>query len=230
MPSNKKNTTSQEITCKFCKNKFFVIKSRVDTAKYCSRSCYVKSRIGIEISRKHKARLSILTKQRHKNGAFPPPWNKGKTKKDDPRVATKKKTGRYKKCIVCDNKYWTIPSHDSRRKFCSYKCYNEYTSEYRTGENSPSWRGGKTKRNVLRTTRKYKYWRRYVFVRDGFTCKMCNKTGGELEAHHILPRRFFPELWDKTENGITLCKKCHHSIKGREMDHILEFARWTCGR
>ena len=26
------------------------------------------------------------------DGDFPPPWNKGKTKKDDPRVATKKKT------------------------------------------------------------------------------------------------------------------------------------------
>jgi 5-methylcytosine-specific restriction endonuclease McrA len=186
-----------------------------------------------KISKKHKEAIGRVVKKMHKEGKYPEPWNKGKTKKTDNRIldySNEKKTGKYKKCIVCGSKYWAIPSHEKRRKFCSYACYNEYTSEYRTGSNSPSWKGGKTKKNVLRTTKKYKYWRKYVFQRDNFTCVMCKKVGGNLEAHHILPRRLFPELWDRIDNGITLCQKCHHSIKNREMEHIEEFRRWTAGR
>ena len=166
----------------------------------------------------------------HQEGKYPEPWNKGKNKFDDPRVATKKTTGRYKECIICFKKYWTIPSQDNRRKFCSYKCYNEYVSEYRTGSKSPAWRGGKTKENILRTTRHYKVWRKGVFVRDNFTCKMCGVVGGSLEAHHILPRRTHPRLWKSVKNGITLCVNCHHSIKNRELEYADQFIRWTCGR
>ena len=172
-------------------------------------------------------------RQAHLDGKYPPPWNKGKNKKDDKRIykySIEKKTGKFKNCIICNKEYWAIPSQEDRRKFCSYKCYNEYVSEYCTGENSHSWKGGKVKQNVLRTTRDYKKWRKSVFERDHFTCAMCSAIGGSLEAHHILPRRYYPNLWKKVDNGITLCIDCHHSIKGKELKYVYTFKRWTAGR
>ena len=71
------------------------------------------------------------------------------------------------------------------------------------------------KRN--RSSPLYKDWRKSVFERDGYTCRMCKKVGGRLEAHHIKPWAFFPSERYSLENGITLCTDCHkwiHSKRG----------------
>lgn len=93
-----------------------------------------------------------------------------------------------------------------------------------TGKNHYNWKGGITLLNKqIRQSFSYRQWRSDIFTRDDFTCQKCNKRGGTLHAHHIMPFALIMELNDiKTfeqgmicdelwniNNGITYCKECH---------------------
>ena len=71
---------------------------------------------------------------------------------------------------------------------------------------------------VLYNTPVYKQWREYVFSRDGHRCQMCGQRGAQLEAHHLKPKRIFPELVLDKDNGITLCFNCHRVIVSNQED------------
>lgn len=78
----------------------------------------------------------------------------------------------------------------------------------------------------IKNTSKYKHWRATVFKRDNYTCVFCNKRGGRLQADHIVQKAIYfklclndydkcmkyAPLWD-TENGRTLCHKCHKTTE-----------------
>ena len=51
-------------------------------------------------------------------------------------------------------------------------------------------------------------WSKTVKELDGNQCVYCHTTE-KLEAHHIRPKRKYPDLENELENGITLCRKCH---------------------
>ena len=96
----------------------------------------------------------------------------------------------------------------------------------RCGAASPTWRGGKTPyRTRVWRTPVYKEWRKAVFERDHFTCQMCHAYGGRLEAHHIQPVGDNKNtlLTFDVNNGITLCKTCHASIRNHEYEFIDQF-------
>jgi hypothetical protein len=120
-----------------------------------------------------------------------------------------------------------------------YTDKKQIISETMRGKNSPRWKGGiSSLESWIRSLPEYEMWRTKVFERDHFTCQECNQVGGKLRAHHkkrfiILIREFlkqynqFSPLEDKEtlvrlaisyelfwnlDNGITLCKKCHHKI------------------
>lgn len=67
-------------------------------------------------------------------------------------------------------------------------------------------------RKFIRTSKDYKEWRLSVFRRDGFTCKQCAYKGKDLEAHHIKKWSTHFNFRYDTDNGITLCKKCHKEL------------------
>lgn len=63
----------------------------------------------------------------------------------------------------------------------------------------------------------YKRWRLSVYKRDGFRCRYpncCVKKG--LQAHHIKLWARYPDLRFVLSNGITLCKRHHKMIWGKE--------------
>ena len=77
-------------------------------------------------------------------------------------------------------------------------------------ENNPAWKGGITPINLkIRNSKEYTLWRSAIFERDNYTCVWCTKHGGYLEADHIKPFAYFPELRFAIDNGRTLCRPCH---------------------
>lgn len=86
-----------------------------------------------------------------------------------------------------------------------------------SGENSPSWQGGKSPElHLLRVSPQYKEWRLAVYQRDNFTCQGCRKGRGvRLQAHHIFSFALYPKLRFEVSNGITLCKRCHEHPRSK---------------
>lgn len=84
-----------------------------------------------------------------------------------------------------------------------------------TGVNHPNWKGGmSTVNEKIRKSFEYKLWRTAVFERDNYTCVWCGSKSSKknaviLNADHIKPFAYFPELRFAIDNGRTLCKKCH---------------------
>lgn len=121
------------------------------------------------------------------------------------------------------------------QKFCGYSCYWNYRKEQKLyppsrkgkepwnkgkkylaicGEKHHNWHGGTTKINKkIRESIEYKLWRESVFIRDNYTCVWCGKVGGEINADHIKPFAFFPELRFAIDNGRTLCLPCHKTTQ-----------------
>lgn len=83
-------------------------------------------------------------------------------------------------------------------------------SQSTKGEKSHNWKGGiSSKNNIIRHSIEYKDWRTSVFERDNFTCVECGSRGVTLQADHIKPFAYFPELRLVIDNGRTLCVPCH---------------------
>jgi 5-methylcytosine-specific restriction endonuclease McrA len=63
----------------------------------------------------------------------------------------------------------------------------------------------------------YTDFRKEVLKRDKKTCMMpgCGRKTN-LQVHHIQKWSRASSLRYETSNGITLCKYCHYSIKGKE--------------
>lgn len=94
---------------------------------------------------------------------------------------------------------------------------------YNAGAKNPNWKGGvHSVNNALRRTRRYARWRQEVFERDDYTCVHCLQRGVYLEADHIRPFAFFPELRFEISNGRTLCKDCHSKTPTYKKHKLLE--------
>ncbi|KKL86817.1 hypothetical protein LCGC14_1940920 [marine sediment metagenome] len=93
-----------------------------------------------------------------------------------------------------------------------------------SGENHFNWKGGKAFVTRIRRCSRYTEWVKAIFKRDNYTCQMCPKRGGNLQADHY-PKMFCDivsdnnissykealncqELWN-INNGRTLCVPCH---------------------
>jgi predicted restriction endonuclease len=82
----------------------------------------------------------------------------------------------------------------------------------KTKEQSRNWQGGKCdERQLIRSSQQFKQWRKAIFERDKYACQLCGITGNKayLEADHIKPFAYFPELRLDINNGRTLCRECH---------------------
>src|SRR3990167_553954 len=70
------------------------------------------------------------------------------------------------------------------------------------GEKHPNWQGGVAeKHNKERHSDEYKIWRKRVFNEIFYTCLICGRVGGELNAHHVKRFNDFPLLIYYFYNG-----------------------------
>ena len=80
------------------------------------------------------------------------------------------------------------------------------------GENNTNWKHGIYSNDErIRHTLKYTLWRKSVYKRDNYACKVCSKQcqGRGIIAHHIKSFSQFPKLRFIIGNGVTLCRSCH---------------------
>ena len=82
------------------------------------------------------------------------------------------------------------------------------------GEKHPRWNSDLTdeEREKNRDTLNDILFRNAIYERDNHTCQCCGKRGGTLNAHHMANWADNPELRYDTDNGITLCEKCHKAF------------------
>jgi len=65
--------------------------------------------------------------------------------------------------------------------------------------------------NRIAVKKQMSAFRTDVLKRDGYICQLCGKDvkkGGQVH-HWLVGKRFCPSLQFNTDNGVTLCAKCH---------------------
>ncbi len=158
-----------------------------------------------------------------------------------------KKDGKTKlECGWCGKEYFMYKSYLKIRKsiFCSRACCGHHKSENQRGKKNPNWNNGISKLSKsIRSSSKWREWRKAVFARDNWTCQKCGARSGagnriEIHPDHIKSFTVImsenkiktfdegmncEELWD-IENGRTLCIGCHKKTdtwgrKNRQLDH-----------
>ena len=77
------------------------------------------------------------------------------------------------KCKNCGKEFYVTPSRykEGRGKFCSRKCYFEYSRKMglQKGKNNPSWKGGKVKKICLNCGKEF-----YVYPSRANKAKFCS--------------------------------------------------------
>lgn len=151
-----------------------------------------------------------------------------------------------------NSRFWHVPltrgasrgakCHTCKKRIPNYregKCLNCYNVSRRIGrrfgERHHWWKGGVTSQNsIIRNSQEYKQWRKKVFERDDYTCRVCNKKNGQgkavyLEAHHIRDFANHQELRFEVSNGLTLCEDCHRLTDNYGEKAKLSYKKLICG-
>ena len=119
-------------------------------------------------------------------------------------------------------------AHTGRKHSADTRAKVSAALRLRKGPLSGNWKGGITSGNTaLRNDEDVRLWRRRVFEHDHFTCRRCEKIGGYLNAHHILPFKKFVEFRTDLFNGITLCRPCHKLVHADMRHERSKVARST---
>ncbi|NOY53505.1 MAG: FAD-dependent thymidylate synthase [Deltaproteobacteria bacterium] len=92
-------------------------------------------------------------------------------------------------------------------------------SEQMKGLGNPQWKGGITREAVRLRKEISPELRRSIYERDGFKCKLCQKTGGQLTLHHKIPLYADKTKNTAPENLVTLCRECHRKVNNNENEY-----------
>lgn len=192
------------IICKTCRNIFHVKRWRLKkNPKYCSYDCYHKDYRGKQVSPKTQFKKGYI------------PWNKGKP---SPKRTLEKMSrsrlklykmhpGLCKKISECTKKTMKNVPYEMLAYWLGKK---RPESAILRGKNSPHWKGGISEDGYgVGWT---KNLRDKVGERDNCICQECGIAEHELtgwmskhDIHHIDRDKNN----NKTENLITLCRRCH---------------------
>lgn len=127
--------------------------------------------------------------------------------------------GKFKYLCKCDcgSEIIALGASLRRKKRPTYqclKCGRKQAKKKISGPNNYLWNPNITEEErILRKNRERggeeKAWRKKIFQRDKYTCQLCNKKGGNLNAHHLNSYvDYKDQRWD-VNNGITLHESCH---------------------
>lgn len=133
----------------------------------------------------------------------------------------------------CLGKIWTNEEKEKHSSCLTGRKFSEEArkniSDGHKGEKAYNWKGGISPINeLIRSSSKYKDWRRSVLCRDRFQCQICGVNNSKLQVDHIKPFSIIikelvdifgidniREYAEKSQqlcdisNGRTLCIDCH---------------------
>ncbi len=204
--------------CLHCNNEFTkVIHCSIKKwgiTKFCSRKCFYEyKRIEKSCSNCEK-KFIVIKSSLHREFCSIQCSNKegkwlGKTRDEQTKEKISKKNKGKRFSISSEFK----KGHKSLRKgkkfleICGSKHWN--------------WKGGVTSiTDVIRNSVEYNTWRKEVYKRDYWTCKICDVKQRFPVAHHIKSFKHFPEDRFDIDNGVTLCRSCH--IKVHQKNGVLQ--------
>jgi 5-methylcytosine-specific restriction endonuclease McrA len=199
--------------CEYCAVQFI---AKRDTRRFCSQRCADKHRNPLKPRRQKKGRMDRCSRCNKEVWTHP---NKFRLKRRfcsrGCQIGWMKEMAYRFKCKVCGKVVFVQPCQQKIRNriTCSRECIakvKRQEAEMRRIEL------GYTKHQLdrlVRYSKEMKEWRTAVFKRDDYTCQMCGERGAYLEADHIKPFAFFPELRFDLSNGRTLCRECHDKTK-----------------
>lgn len=115
------------------------------------------------------------------------------------------------KCDYCGQEFSNINSKIklSEKHFCCVECQRKYQSIL---EHNPNYNSKKTQeeRKNGRSGVGIPQWRKEVYERDNYTCKITgDNKGGNLVAHHLYSYADYPELRTDVNNGVTITEEIH---------------------
>lgn len=194
--------------CLVCNKYFFIKPSQLTIkggGKYCSKQCMY-----------NRTKVTKICLACGKSFTVPP-IRKDTAKYCSPKCQYShqmKYKANYIHCAECGTRFSLSPSHAKRneKSFCSISCKGIFYGRIKDifGIKNPNWKGGTTAKHILiRTSARYKKWRKQIFERDNYTCVLCGQHGGKLNVDHIKEFSRYPELVFELSNGRTLCEKCH---------------------
>ena len=223
--------------CQTCKKEFYIYpcEEKEGRGKYCSHECYWQS----YKTRPKSGQIRKCLVCGKTFYAIPANIKNGNSKYCSHEcfgLGTRTRKRVMRKCLNCGRQFEVVSTAIGRRacKYCSLECRNEYYRKDKTfkGENCRFWKGGITPlARAIRRSSSYRQWRKAIFARDNFTCVLCGRRGGRLEADHY-PVAFasilaksnvksleeainFHEFWN-TDNGRTLCFDCHRLTRRKQ--------------
>jgi len=198
----KKCTTS---TCEICNSSFSIKPKAKSTKKYCGRDCF---KVGISGRIQSREVVDKIAKSN-----------------------TGRKTGIFIRCTLCKKEKYIFPYLIKKiiGNFCNATCFVKWTS----GSLNPKWKGDSYPENKrLRQSFKYRQWRKSVFLRDNFSCVLCQyKSKGtkptDINADHIKAWYLYPKHRFEISNGRTLCLPCHCKTESYGLNQYTKLASLT---
>lgn len=215
---SKEYTIERYNICEHC-GKEFAVNSKTKHNKYCSPECVRAARKKPDTQYCiHCGALITFPSER----TYPRKYCDDCSKQ---RVWIKRTQYTYVSCRYC-GKPIQINAKQAQKTgshYCSTECMaRDYAGRF-SGENSPTWKGGKSAHYGGNFFHARKDTRR----RDGYTCQLCGiseeQYGQELSVHHIRPYRCFEDKQaaNNLDNLISLCEPCHRFIHSkRNTSHL----------
>ncbi len=126
---------------------------------------------------------------------------------------------------------WTLgrkPWNKGKRYHAGWKHSPETKalfSRQKQGANNPGWHGGTTPYGV-KIRKGVEKLRPQILQRDRYRCRLCGRRGGAakfLTMHHILPIWARPELALDPTNIAAVCRPCHLTVHGHELEYAERF-------
>lgn len=141
-------------------------------------------------------------------------------------------------CDYCGKSMYKKQSYANSKEhvFCGRECLYNWQSVNMCGENNHNYKKdiSMEDRERGRNFEGYYFWRRSVFKRDNYTCQCCgDKTGSNLNAHHLNGYNWYKKGRIDVRNGVSLCFNCHsefHSIYGKGDNTILQFFQFMASK